>query len=230
MKTILVFISLWASVISLAQMRPADSLKLYKSEPVPVYTRDYMNQYNRLKRIIVKVYPYALYAADVLDEINQNALSIEKRRKQNKFYKDAYQDLKNDFKYVFYELYTSEGRMLMKLVHRETGMTVYQIAEVYRGKKNAEVFELMGKIWDQDLQVKFDPNGEDKIAEHVIHDIQAGIVPFNDEVVILSKDEYKVEQQKDKERDRQRKKNTREHEKQQRQDKRSDKKDDAGNK
>lgn len=177
-----------------------DSLRLCTAKPVTVYTADYMKKYNRLKVVIVKVYPYALYAADVLDEINHNAEAIEKRRKLNKFYKESYQDLKDDFKYVFYELYTQEGIMLMKLVHRETGMTVYEIAETYRGKQNAEIFEMMGSIWDQDLKVQFDPLGEDKIAEHVITDIQAGIVPFNDEVVLLNKEEYKVEQEKDKER------------------------------
>lgn len=184
-----------------------DSLKLYTSKPVPVYTQDYMRKYNQTKRLILKVYPYALYAADVLDEINNNASAIEKRRKQNKFYKDSYQQLKDDFKYVIYELYTSEGIMLMKLVHRETGLTVYEIASQYRGKRNAEMFELMGKLWDQDVHIKYDPSGVDKIAEHVISDIKAGIVPFNDEVQFLTKDEYKVEQEKDKERKKSNKKN-----------------------
>lgn len=126
--------------------------------------------------------------------------SIEKRRKQNRYLKDSYQDLKDEFKYVFYELYTSEGVMLMKLVHRETGLTVYEIAEAYRGKQHAEIFEVMGKIWDQDIKIQYDPNGADKIAEHVIHDIQSGIVPFNNEMVVLNKEQFKVEQQKDKER------------------------------
>lgn len=195
---ILTLVLFLASFISNAQSD--DSLKLYTSKPVPVYTQDYMRKYNQTKKLILKVYPYALYAADVLDEINNNASAIEKRRKQNKFYKDSYQELKDNFKYVFYELYTSEGIMLMKLVHRETGYTVYQIAEKYRGKKNAEVFELMGKMWDQDIHITYDPTGVDKIAEHVITDIQSGFVPFDNKVVIMTKDEYKEEQEKDKER------------------------------
>lgn len=223
MKTILGISLLFFGCTAIGQIVTSnDSLRLYKSEPVPVYTRDYMNEYNRLKILIVKVYPYALYAADVLDEINQNAASIEKRRKQNKFYKDSYQNLRDEFKYVIYEFYTSEGRMLMKLIHRETGLTVYEIATAYRGKKNAEVFELMGKIWDQNIHEKFEPTGKDKIAEHVISDIQKGIVPFNDQVVILDKDAYKAEQQKDKERKEQRKQNTKEHNKKKKQQERTE--------
>jgi len=203
MKTIIVLIGVWVGVTSFAQgvfPFPPDSMPEYTSIEIPVYTQDYMRQYNQLKKTIVKVYPYALHAADMLDQINNNVASIEKRRKQNQYLKDSYQDLKDEFKYAFYELYTSEGIMLMKLVHRETGMTVYQIAELYRGKKNAEIFEVMGKLWDQDIKIKYDPVGKDRIAEHVIRDIQNGIVPFNDDVMVLNKEQYKIEQQKDKER------------------------------
>lgn len=171
---------------------PDDSLKEYESAAVSVYTDDYLKKYNRFKRIIVKVYPYALHAADVIDEIDQNAESINHRRKKNKFYRQSYHDLKEEFKYFILDLYTSEGQMLMKLIHRETGMTVYDISNKYRGRQKAEMFNLMAKIWDQDLHVKFEPDsGDDKIAETVIQDIQSGLIEFNDEIVTIDKLAYK---------------------------------------
>lgn len=171
---------------------PDDSLKEYESAAVSVYTDDYLKKYNRFKRIIVKVYPYALHAADVIDEIDQNAESINRRRKKNKFYRQSYHDLKEEFKYFILDLYTSEGQMLMKLIHRETGMTVYDISNKYRGRQKAEMFNLMAKIWDQDLHVKFEPDsGDDKIAETVIQDIQSGLIEFNDEIVTIDKLAYK---------------------------------------
>ena len=171
---------------------PDDSLKEYESAAVSVYTDDYLKKYNRFKRIIVKVYPYALHAADVIDEIDQNAESINRRRKKNKFYRQSYHDLKEEFKYFILDLYTSEGQMLMKLIHRETGMTVYDISNKYRGRQKAEMFNLMAKIWDQDLHVKFEPDsGDDKIAETVIQDIQPGLIEFNDEIVTIDKPAYK---------------------------------------
>jgi len=202
MKSSLSLYFLFFSLIGSSQTSDTsiDSLKLYKSEPVTIYPRDYMHKYNMMKKIIVKVYPWALHSADMLDEINNNAAAIEKRRKLNHYYKDAYKDLKDEFKYSFYELTTSEGIVLMKLVHRETGLTVYEIAEKYRGKSNAEIFDVMGKLFDQDINIKYDPTGVDKIAEHVITDIQSGLIPFNDEVVTLNKQEFKVEQAEDKER------------------------------
>ncbi|MFT4600313.1 MAG: hypothetical protein ACI857_000487 [Arenicella sp.] len=190
-----------------------DSLKMYESVPVPIYSKDYMRQYKRYKRIIVKVYPYALYASDVLYELESDAEVINKKRKKKKFYKKAYQSLKEDFKYVFLDLYTSEGKMLMKLVHRETGMSIHAIAKKYRGQKSATVFNLMGKIWDQDTKVQFDPEGEDKIAEHVIQDIESGIIQFEEAVVRVDKDQYKENQKAYKKRMKENKKRIKENRK-----------------
>lgn len=191
LRLIVLILSMAAGVTAQETNNGKDNIRDAKLKPVPVYSSNYMNQYRRAKRLVVKVYPYALYAADLLDEIDQNGERIEKRRKQNKFYKEAYKDLKEDFKYFILDLYTSEGIMLMKLIHRETNLTVYEIAEKYRGKKNAELFQLMGKMWDQDLKIEFKPNSDDKIVEHVIQDIQNGIIPFDDSVEIVDKESYK---------------------------------------
>ena len=195
MKSVLSILALTIASVTFSQIDiPSDhpdSLKMYESDPVPVYTKEYMNQYRRYKRIITKVYPYALYAADVLYELEEDADELERRRKKKKLYRNTYKDLKDDFKYFILDLYTSEGRMLMKLVHRETGMTVYEIAEKYKGKGSAFIFDTMGKMWDQDVNIKYDPVGEDKIAEHVIKDIESGIIDFNNKVIRIEKEEYK---------------------------------------
>ncbi len=203
MKRILVIFALilGGTVYGQNGLWPSDSLKEYEGEIVPVYTKEYLNRYNRMKRLVVKVYPYALYAADVIDQVDHNAEKIEKRRKKNRFYKEAYKHLKNDFKYFILDLYTSEGRMLMKLIHRETGMTVYDISSKYRGETKANMFNTMAKMWDQDLHITFEPNiGDDRIVEQVIKDIQAGIVEFDDEIVSIDRLTYKEGKKADKER------------------------------
>ncbi len=127
-------------------------------------------------------------------------------------------------------MYQSEGRWLMKLVHRETGLTVYEIAEKYRGKQNADIFMLMGKLWSQDLSATFDSEGEDKIAEHVIRDIESGIIEFDATVEITTKEEYKegmVEYRTNKQEFRKKvRQNKREERKNSRLEKKEDKKDD----
>ena len=216
MKTNILILMLGFALPAFCQVanEPEDSLKDYFGMEVVIYDQDYMNNYNRLKRIIVKVYPYALYAADIIDEIDSNAENIQRRRKQNAFYRDAYKELKEDFKYFLLDLYTSEGVMLMKLIHRETGMTVYDISSKYQSKQKAEVFSVMAKIWDQDLEAKFDPDvRNDKIAEQVIMDIQTGLILFNDEVITIDRLTYKTKQKENREWKRQNHKNIKENEK-----------------
>lgn len=199
MKRILVILLIFFSCNTFSQngLWPTDSLKEYQGDVIPVYTKEYMNLYNRMKRLVLKVYPYALYAADVIDEIDQNTANIDRRRKKNKFYKDSYQELKDDFKYFILDLYTSEGRMLMKLIHRETGMTVYDISAKYRGESKATVFNGLAKIWDQDLHISYDPTtGNDKVVEQVILDIQSGLIEFDDAIVTVDKLQYREEKQK----------------------------------
>lgn len=201
MKTILILLIATCSSMAFGQIEiwPEDSLKEYHGDVVPVYTKEYLRKYNRLKRMIVKVYPYALHAANVIDEIDQNAERIQRRRKKNRYFKKSYQGLKDEFKYFILELYTSEGKMLMKLIHRETGMTVYDISSKYRGKQKAQMFNLMAKIWDQDLHVQFNPaKGDDKIAEQVIKDIQSGLVAFDDKIVTIDKLTYRDKKKEEK--------------------------------
>ena len=224
--SILVLSPLFSDLSWSQETANADSLRMVESEVVPVYSKAYMLQYNSLKKIITEVYPYALYAADVLDQLENDAAGIEKRRKKKRFYKNAYKGLKEDFKYVLLDMYQSEGRWLMKLVHRETGMTVYEIAEKYRGKKNADIFMLMGKLWSQDLKATYEPEGKDKIAEHVLRDIESGIIDFDSTVVITTRDEYKEGMKEYRSNRREYKKSVRINKRNERKNKRKEKKED----
>lgn len=182
-------------VYAKGQVQPSperlDSLKVYTSVPVPVYTASYMKCYQRFRRIVVKVYPYALYASNVLCQLEADARAIEKKRRKRRFHKKVYKGLREDFKYALRDLYTSEGRVLVKLIHRETGMTVYEIAEKYKGKQSAAVFNAIGKLWGQNIKAVYAPRAEDKIVEHVICDIEAGTIPFENEIVRMSKEAYR---------------------------------------
>lgn len=176
-----------------------DTLKTYISKTVEVVDKDFQNKYRYYKPIVVKVYPYALYAADLLDEMNNDLASIQKRRKQNKFLKESYQNLKSDFKYVLLDMYTTEGQVLMKLISRETGMTVYEIINQYRGRKDAAMFNLMGKMFDQDIKSEYNSKKE-YVLETIIKDINSGKINFKNEVELLDKAEYKEKKKATKER------------------------------
>jgi len=197
MKTFVVVVGfLWVNVI-LAQTD--DSLKTVIGNEVKIVDQKFLNEYRRLKPTVIKVYPYALFAADLLDKMNNDLASIEKRRKRNKFLKQSYKTLKSDFKYVILDMYISEGKVLMKLIARETGMTVYDIIRIYKGRKDAAIFNLMGKMYEQNIKENYNPRKE-YVLEAIIRDIESGKIKFNSEVKTINKETYQYEKKRTKER------------------------------
>lgn len=174
-----------------AQEEDSVPLKYKNLEEVKIY-KDYYKRYKTSLRRIRKVYPLALFAAEKLREIDTELEQIDSKRKKKKVAKYQQKELREDFYYVIRDLYIEDGKMLMKLIHRETGLTVKEILEKYRGNFNAEFNETMGKIWEQDLDVKYDPKGEDWVTEQVIRDIIAEEVKIDFTPKILSKEEYKL--------------------------------------
>lgn len=159
-----------------------------------VANKNFYNKYQREYNRIKKVYPMALKAKALLDQCEQELPAIEKKRLQKKYLKDMHTFLKDEFTYSIKNLYRSEGQLLMELVHRETKMTVHEIIKKYSGNISALTYQGMGKMFDQDLKVKYDPNGKNSITEMVIQDILSGSTPFNPVMDPLTKDEFKQSQ------------------------------------
>jgi hypothetical protein len=177
-------------VCAQSERESKDSLMSFHGDVVEVRTKNFMIEYNRLKPIVLKVYPYALSSADILDEMNNELSKIEKRRKRTKFCKRSYKTLKEEFKYVFMDMYVSEGQVLTKLVARETGMPIFEIVKKYRGTKDAAMFSLMGKMFDQNIKEQYDSKKE-RVLEAIINDIEKGYIHFDNTAHKLDKTTFK---------------------------------------
>ena len=151
------------------------------------FSKKYVIQLNRLR----VAYPLALKANKLIIEYEKNLSKLYKKRKKRKYTKYAHKSLKDEFNYNIKDLYRSEGTLLLKLIHRETDMTVYQIIKKYRGKLNASLYNSIGKLWKHNLGITYDKNGEDWITEIVIQDILSGKLNFNFETKKIDKIEYK---------------------------------------
>ncbi len=151
------------------------------------FGRKYKSQLHQLRA----VYPLALKAKQLIDEYEKDLEDLKKNRKKKKYSKDAHQQLKDEFNYNIRDLYQSEGDLLMKLIHRETGMTVHQIIKKYRGGFQSGMYNSMGKLWGHNLKDTYDAKGKDWITELVIQDIEEGRISFEKEMKKLDKSGYK---------------------------------------
>jgi len=127
-------------------------------------------KYNILKRRVLKVYPYAISAKEKLMNIQIGLDSIRKRRHKKRYTKEVAKWVKEEYADRLKNLTMSEGKILVKLIHRETQTTSYKIVKSYRGRFNAFFWQTMAKFWDNNLKTEYDPvnNREDMLIEHIL--------------------------------------------------------------
>ena len=127
-------------------------------------------KYYILKRRVLKVYPYALVAKEKLDAIQRGLDSIPKRRHKKRYTKQVASWVKDEYTDQLKNLTMSEGRILVKLIYRETKITSYDIVRSYRGRFNAFFWQTMAKLWENNLKTQYDPVNikEDMLIEHII--------------------------------------------------------------
>jgi hypothetical protein len=133
-------------------------------------SREEQYMYSILKRRVLKVYPYAIEAKKKLDEIELVLDTIPKKRKKRRYAREITRWIKEEYADRLKKLTMSEGRILVKLIYRETNITSYQIVKTYRGMFNAFFWQAMARIWDNNLKTEYDPINirEDMLIESII--------------------------------------------------------------
>ncbi len=133
----------------------------------------------RLKRRIVKVYPYAKIAGELIREYEADLAKIKNKARQKLYMKKAEKDLKAEFKGEIINLSISQGAILIKLIDRETGQTSYELVKELKGNFSAFCYQAITRMFGNDLKSGYDPKGKDKMIEEIVQMIERGeiIVP-----------------------------------------------------
>ena len=150
-------------------------------EPISVIgiNKKSRKRYTRLEKNVRKVYPYALKISDLLleyspliDGLDQYSGLIKYQKKRSIFSKIE-KDLISDYGYSIKKLKRSQGRILIKLVDRETDRTSFQVIKEFRNIFSAGFWQLTARIFGHNLLSEYNPNdGEDRIIENIINKIE----------------------------------------------------------
>jgi hypothetical protein len=132
--------------------------------------KDERKKYYILKRRVLKVYPYAILAKEKLNTIQNGLDSIPKRRHKKRYTKQMSKWVKEEYSDRLKNLSMKEGKILVKLIYRETNLTSYEIVKSYRGRFNAFFWQTIAKLWENNLKTEYDPLNvkEDKLIEHIL--------------------------------------------------------------
>jgi len=143
--------------------------------PVPRFTsRRDLRRYERLIYNLKIVYPYAVMAADKLDEMNDAFMNLKTERERKEFVKQVESELMNEFEDDLKSLTITQGRLLIKLIDRETGNTSYELLRELRGSFSAFFWQAIARLFGSNLKTRFDAEGEDKLIDQILYLIDNG--------------------------------------------------------
>ena len=145
-----------------------EEVTVYK--PIKLESREDLVMYYTLKRKTLKVYPYAKMASERLTKLNSRLLKIKSNRKKKKYTKLLEKFIQNELTEELKKLTKTEGQILVKLIHRETGITAYELVKELRNGFRAFSYNTIAKFFDISLKKEFKPenNKEDLFIEDVL--------------------------------------------------------------
>lgn len=144
---------------------------------VAEYTYKTKKQYEawtRTKYNVKIVYPYAILAAAKLKEYDLILSKLPTEKAKKEYIKIIEKELKTDFEADLKNLSMTQGKILLKLIDRETGTTSFEIVKQMRGSFNAFMWQSVARIFGSNMKTEYDPEGEDIMIERAIRLIEAG--------------------------------------------------------
>lgn len=131
-------------------------------------------RYNRFVHKVKKVYPYARIAGDMLNEYEPKFLALETDKERRQMMKELEQQLLNEYKDDMKKMTLSEGRLLLKLIDRETSRTSYTLIREFRGGVSATFWQGLARLFGSNLKSEYEPHGEDRTLEEIVRLIEVG--------------------------------------------------------
>ena len=133
--------------------------------------------YRRHARLVYnvrKVYPYALIVRDEFGRINRLLSTMPDEKDQRNFLQQYEKDLFRTYEGDMRKLTFTQGKILIKLIDRETQITSFELIRQYRGKFSATFWQSIARIFGTNLKSSYDAEGEDYLIEEVVREIEAG--------------------------------------------------------
>lgn len=124
-------------------------------------------RYLRLERNVLRVLPYAIYAQKRYEQLDRELAMANNRREERRFIKQCEDEIKQKFNAEIKNLSISQGKILIKLVQRQTGNTSYDLVKDMKGGLSAFFFQSVASVFGHNLKATYDPE-EDFEIENII--------------------------------------------------------------
>lgn len=131
-------------------------------------------KYNRLVRNVKKVYPYSIIIKNIFVETEFVIQNMDNNRERKRYLNRKEKELKKKFEGTIRNMTYSQGRVLIKLVDRETSHTTYELVKHFKGGVAAFFWQGVARVFQTNLKYEYDPEGTDKWIEEIVARIENG--------------------------------------------------------
>jgi hypothetical protein len=145
--------------------------------PVHIYHWKKKKDYRNFRRTVYnlkKVYPYTQIAKSKMLELENKYKLADTDKGKKAIAKQLEKELFSEFETPLRNLTVSQGRMLIKLIDRETGRTSYSVLKEFKGGFKAVFWQGVAKLFGNNLKTQYDKYGDDKILEELVRMCEDG--------------------------------------------------------
>jgi hypothetical protein len=143
-----------------------EEVVVYRSKLSPEEKKQFLLLQNR----VYKVYPYAKTAADRLTALNKNMDKMKTNKEKKKYFKLVENYMEGEFTDQLKKLSRKQGQILVKLIHRQTGFTTFELIKDYKSGWKAFWSNNTARLFDINLKTKYAPYevNEDFLIETIL--------------------------------------------------------------
>ena len=188
--TTMLLLVILSATTSFSQQSLNDTLKMqaiiYQGDTIPmsvlsnIYVQSHLTnsqkealaRYNRLRNAVYVTYPYARKAGIILNDINAHLEHISDKKERKKYINSRDKELKKEFTTPITNLTVYQGKILMKLINRETSNNCYEIIKEYQGGLTARVYQTVAFFFSSNLKQPYDSKNEDLAIEKIVREVQ----------------------------------------------------------
>jgi hypothetical protein len=154
-----------------------DTVTLPVENLPPLYIWKNKKDYKNFRRMVYnlkKVYPYAQVAKNKLINLNRQYSVAKTKKERKEAVKKLEKELFAEFDAPLRKLTRSQGKMLIKLIDRETGESTYSVLKEFKGGFNAFLWQGVATLFGHNLKARYNKNGDDKILEELVQMCENG--------------------------------------------------------
>ena len=154
-----------------------DSIAVIHISPVRKYARKPdMRRYARLVRAVKRVYPIAEEAKVLMATMEDELLAMPNKKQQKLYIKGIEKRLIREYTPVLKKMTIYDGRVLLKLIDRQTDDTAFDIIKEFRGGFEAGLWQALAKMFGNNLKTDYDPDKDDILLEQIVLLYEKGLL------------------------------------------------------